>query len=179
MRATSKFLLASTVLVAIVSFYGLAGAQQMPTQRGWMGHQGMMDCPMMGGMGHHRMGGDMGWSSMGRGPMMMGSPANVEGRLAYLKAELGITEAQTKAWDGYASAAKSRMSVMFGMHDTTMQAMQSGTATARLEAHVKHMEAVTEALKALKPATDALYAVLTTEQKAKADVLLGMGCCMM
>lgn len=178
MRTSSRLLLASTTLLAIAGAYGLAGAQQMP-QRGWMGHQGMMDCPMMGGMGHHRMGGDMGWSGMGRGPMMMGSPANVEGRLAYLKAELGITEPQTKAWDGYVSAVKSRMSTMHGMHDSMMQAMQAGTATARLDAHVKHMEAMTEALKSLKPATDALYAVLTTEQKAKADVLLGIGCCMM
>ncbi len=36
-----------------------------------------------------------------------------------------------------------------------------------------------EALKALRPATDALYAVLTPDQKTKADQLLGMGCCMM
>lgn len=134
---------------------------------------------MMSGMGHHRMGGDMGWYGMRRGPMMMGSSASVEGRLAYLKAEIGITEAQAKAWDGYVGTVRSRMTAMHGMHDTMMQAMQSGTATARLDAHVKHMEAMTETLKALKPATDALYAVLTTEQKAKADLLLGMGCCMM
>jgi hypothetical protein len=38
---------------------------------------------------------------------------------------------------------------------------------------------MTAALKALKPATEALYAVLTPDQKQKADQLLGMGCCMM
>ena len=60
-----------------------------------------------------------------------------------------------------------------------MQGMQSGTAMARMDAHIKAMEAMTEALKSLKPATEALYAVLTPEQKQKADQLLGMGCCMM
>lgn len=71
------------------------------------------------------------------------------------------------------------MSTMQGMHDSMMQAMHSGTATARMDAHVKHMETMTEALKALRPATEALYAVLAADQKTKADQLLGMGCCMM
>ena len=103
----------------------------------------------------------------------------VQGHLAYLKAELGITEAQSAAWNGYLSVVNARMSSMQGMHQSMMQAMQSGSATARMDAHVKAMEAMTEALKALEPATEALYAVLTPDQKQKADQLLGMGCCMM
>ena len=41
------------------------------------------------------------------------------------------------------------------------------------------MESMVESLKALKPSTEAVYAVLTDEQKKKADQLLGGGCGMM
>ena len=55
---------------------------------------------MMGGMGRGMMMG-MGMMNPAMMGMMMGGPA-VQGRLAYMKAELGITDAQTAAWDGYA-----------------------------------------------------------------------------
>jgi len=68
---------------------------------------------------------------------------------------------------------------MQGMHADMMQIMQAGNAMARLDAHIKAMEAMLESLKALKPGTQALYAVLSDEQKKKADQLLGGGCGMM
>jgi formate hydrogenlyase subunit 6/NADH:ubiquinone oxidoreductase subunit I len=40
-----------------------------------------------------------------------------------------------------------------------------------MDAHIKAMESMVESLKALKPSTEALYAVLTDEQKQKADQL--------
>jgi hypothetical protein len=48
----------------------------------------------------------------------------MEGRLAYTKAELGITDAQTAAWDGYVTAVKARASNMQDMHTAMMQAME-------------------------------------------------------
>lgn len=129
----------------------------------------MMDPGMHGMMGQGMMGPGM---MMGYGPMM-------EGRLAYLKAELGITEAQTEAWNGYVSAVKARTSTMQSMHTTMMQAMQSGSAVERMQAHTQAMESMVESMKALTPATEALYKVLSDEQKKKADLLLGSGCCMM
>lgn len=181
MRHPAKPLLVAVLLSAGLMAAPAAMAQQMQHGPGMMGHHmmgpgnmgsGMIGCPMMGGQGMA-----MGYGQMGSGMMMTG-PA-IEGRLAYLKAELGITEAQATAWNGYATAVKGRMTGMQGTHQAMMQAWQTGTATARLDAHTKAMETMVESLKALKPATEALYAVLTTEQKAKADVLLGMGCCMM
>lgn len=155
-----KGLFSSALLsAAILLGSSVAHAQQMQPQSGMMGH-GMMGQGMMDHMG------------MMYGPML-------EGRLAYIKAELAITDAQSAAWNGYVSAAKARASGMQGMHETMMKTMQSGTAVARMDAHIKAMEGMTEALKALKPATEALYAVLTPDQKKKADLLLGMGCCMM
>ncbi len=43
----------------------------------------------------------------------------------------------------------------------------------------KTMEAMVESLKALKPVSEGLYAVLTGPQKEKADTLLGGHCGMM
>lgn len=164
MRHPAKLLLVAVLLSAGLMAAGGAQGQQM--QHG------------PGTMGHHMMGpGYNGYGMMGPGMMMYG-PA-VDARLAYLKAELGITDAQSSAWTGYVTAVKARVTTMQGTHQAMMQAWQSGTATTRLDAHTKAMEGMVETLKALKPATEALYAVLTTEQKAKADVLLGMGCCMM
>jgi LTXXQ motif family protein len=166
MRARQKFLLGAVLLSTLVTWAGSAQAQQMQHGAGMMG-----GCPMMGGQG---MMGQMPMGGMGPGMMMTG-PA-VEGRLAYLKAEFGITEAQMTAWDGYVTVVKARMLAMPGMHQTMIQA---GTAITRLDAHTKAMESMVETLKSLKPATEALYAVLTPKQKTKADQLLGMGCCMM
>ncbi len=195
MRMLQKLALASGLAVAAAAFPAMAqqGQQQMPMMGqgaggmmgqgagGMMGqggpgmmNQGMMGgCPMMGGMmgsGMHGM--------MGHG-MMMDSGPMMEGRLAYLKAELAITDAQTAAWESYAAAVRARGTVMQGMHTDMMQAMQTGSAMDRLDAHIKAMESMVESLKALKPTTEALYAVLTDEQKKKADQLLGGGCGMM
>ncbi|WBT38021.1 Spy/CpxP family protein refolding chaperone [Hyphomicrobium sp. DMF-1] len=142
------------------------------------GMQGMMGPGMQGMMGNMPMG--MGMMGQGMGPgMMMGMGSMMEGRLAYLKAELGITDTQAAAWDGYVSAVKARGNTMQSMHATMMQAMQTGSASERMQAHMQAMQSMVESMKALLPATDALYKVLSDDQKKKADLLLGSGCCMM
>ena len=64
--------------------------------------------------------------------MMMGYGPVMDGQLAYLKSELGITEAQTQAWDDYVKALKDRAATMQSMHSSMMQAMQTGTALDRM-----------------------------------------------
>jgi len=59
------------------------------------------------------------------------------------------------------------------------QTTETGSALERLDAHIKTMESMVESLKALRPATETLYKVLSADQKTKADLLLGMGGCMM
>ena len=137
---------------------------------------GMMGggCPTMGMMGR----GGLGEGGQGQGMMRrqfkMG--AMVEGRLAYLKGELDITDAQATAWEGYVSAVKARVELMKGMHESMFETMQKGTATERMDARIAGMEAMLEAMKAMKPATEALYAVLSDEQKKVADELIGTDC---
>jgi len=159
MKLRSRFL-----FLALLSALGVGAAvaeEPQPQQGSMMGYwpEGMMA--------------RMGWGMMGDyGPM-------TEGRLAYMKAELGITDAQKTEWDSYASALKSRVTTMQGMHTAMIEAMKSGNAIQRLDARINAMESMVESLKAERPAIDALYKTLSDDQRKKADLLLGMGCCMM
>lgn len=142
------------------------------------GGPGMMmggGCPTIGMMGH----GMMGWGGRGPGMMFGQQPrlgALVGGRLAYLKAELGITDEQTEAWNGYAKAVEGRLESMQTIHNSMWETLQKGTAPERMDARIASMEAMLEAMKALKPATEALYAALSEEQKKLADELIGLDC---
>jgi hypothetical protein len=133
--------------------------------------------PMMGMMG----GGCQMMGMMGmRGHGMMGRQAKmgamVDGRLAYLKSELNITDAQAEAWTGYAQAVKGRLDAMQSKRQSMMDAMQKGSAIERMNARIAGMEVMLDALKAINPAIEKLYAVLTDEQKKQADELIGMDC---
>ena len=182
MKRHSRFL--TVALISALSLgAGVALAQQGQQQMPMMGYgmgQGMMGHMGMGMMGQGNMGmmGPGMQGMMGPGMMMDFGPM-IEGRLAYMKAELGVTEAQTATWDGYVSAVKARGTTMQDMHTAMVQAMQAGSALDRLDARTKAMESMVESLKALRPVTEALYKVLSDDQKKKADLLLGMGCCMM
>lgn len=134
--------------------------------------RGMMGggCSTMGMMGENKAGHGMMRGHHAR----MGSV--VEGRLAYLKSELGVTDAQAAAWSAYADAARARVEGMESMHMDMMAAMQKGGVMERMDARIKGMEAMLESMRAMRPATEALYAVLTPEQKAIADDLIGNDC---
>ena len=162
---------------------GMMGQDGMMGPGGMMGRGGMMGqdmggqdmggCPMMGDMmGFGRRGLKQG---MGHGAMMHSIPM-MEGRLAYIKADLEITDAQMAAWDAYAAAVRAQHAPMESMHADMMKAKESGSALQRLDARIKAMESKLDGLKALKPVTEGLYAVLSDEQKKKADQLLGGGC---
>ena len=135
------------------------GTDGMPMGRDMMRMMG--DCPMMG--------------------MMMGADTSTfaEGRIAFLKAELAITDAQKAAWEAYAAALKKNLQAMQAMRQTMMKVMEAKTPTERLEAHIAAMDGRLASLKEVKPALAALYAALGDEQKKKADqILTGMGCMM-
>jgi len=135
------------------------GMDGMPMGRGMMRMMG--DCPMMG--------------------MMIGADTSTfaEGRIAFLKAELGITDAQTAAWEVYAGALKKNLQAIQAMRQTMMKVAEAKTPTERLEAHIAAMDGRLASLKEVKPSLAALYAALGAEQKKKADqILTGMGCMM-
>lgn len=138
------------------------------------------NCVMSGLMGQGQMGqgmmdqGRMGQGMMGQGHSMMG--AMTEGRLAYLKAEMDISDAQIDAWNDYADAVRVRVGLMDDMRPSMMDVMQNGSMTERMNARIAAMEAMVGAMKAVQPATEALYSTLNDDQKRMADQLMGMGC---
>lgn len=178
--------LAAAVLLAMAATSPGAQAQQqgqehMPMKgagmRGMMGQQ-MMGPGMMGGGGMMCPGMMGAGSMMGHGKMMNYGPM-IEGHLAYIKAELAITDAETSAWTGYANAVKGRAAAMQDAHKAMMDAMTAGSALERLDARTRALQMLLDSMKALRPATEALYNTLNDEQKKKADPLLAGGGCMM
>jgi hypothetical protein len=164
---------------------GAGGSGQSGMDHGGMGHGGgmdhggMMGQGMMGGMDHGATGGGAG----GHGGMMMGhmmcrTTEHVEGRLAYLKAELKLTDAQTPQWNAFADAVKSStqkagqacasMHEHGGSESSGMSGM-SGGVLQHLGMMEKMMGAHLEEIRAIKAAAEPLFAVLTDEQKKIAD----------
>ena len=133
---------------------------------------GMMGggCPMMGMIGHGMMGQGTMWGHQ------TGMGAIVDGRLAYLKGELKITDAQIDAWNGYAEAVKGRVNVMQGIRERMIDAMQKGGAVERMDVRISGMEAMLETMKTVEPEMVKLYSALTVEQKKIADQLIGVDC---
>jgi len=135
------------------------GMRDMPMGRGMMGMMG--NCPMMG----MSMGGD--------------TSTFADGRVAFLKAELAITDAQKAVWDAYAAALKKNLQGMQAMRETMMKVMVAKTPTERLDAHIAAMDGRLASLKDVKPALADLYKALSDDQKKKADeILTQMGCMM-
>ena len=128
------------------------------------GMAGGGDMPMMGMM---RM-------MMGRdGMSMMGAMArHVEGRLAFLKTELKITDAQLPLWNAVADAMRANAKNMGDMAGGMMGGSQTATLPDKLAMREKMMTTHLEALRKFKAAVDPLYAALSDEQKKTADELL-------
>lgn len=128
--------------------------------------------------------GMMGQGMMGRRMTGQGTPSGnqeqmgalADSRLAHLKTELKITDGQADVWKAYVDAIKARVTVMQGLRTTMMDAMDKGGAVDRMDIRIKSMEAMVESMKAVKPATEKLYAALTAEQKKAADQLIGVDC---
>lgn len=133
------------------------------TARQGMGPGGMMGGGMMG----------QGGMPMGGMPMMGMMQGHIEGRIAFLKTELKITDAQLPLWNTVAEAIRANGKAGMGMMSTDSKLPD------RLAAREKAATARLEALRKFKAAADPLYATLADDQKKTADDLLmspvGMG----
>ena len=154
-----------------------AAAPQLPGCPGGAAAMGKNGAPMMnmGSMMDGGMGQMMGAMQSGRGGSTMMPFEHTEGRLAFIKAELAVTDAQTPQWNAFADAlrasSKSMRETMANM--ATAQPDKPWTAADRTGAMVQMMTARLEGMKAVAAAEKALYAVLTDAQKETADDLLG------
>jgi hypothetical protein len=114
----------------------------------------------------------MGQDGMGGMPMMAVMAGHVEGRLAFLKTELKITDAQLLLWNTFAEAVRDNAKAMADMQGGMMGASQSMTLPDKLAMREKMMTAHLGALRKLKATVDPLYAALGDDQKKTADEIM-------
>lgn len=159
------------------------------------GHGGMMGG--MGGMMGGMMGGGMSGMSHGGGAdsgggmhgmmkrMMCRMTEHVEGRLAYLKAELKLNDSQTPQWnlfaDNYRAASQKTAQLCDAIDKDADGHAAHGGVLGHLSKMDHHMSAHLESVRAIKGAIEPLFASLSEEQKKTANQVmtgimgLGMG----
>src|SRR5512143_3984609 len=131
---------------------------------GMMGH-GDWAPWMMGPGGHHGM-------MMAPGMIQ----AFAEGKLAFLKSWLGITEAQSGPWNAFADVVRAEAKSLTEAQQKRMptSGQPEWTLPQWIDRHLQTMDECLVAMKKVKPALDALYQALTPEQRQKADQLIRM-----
>ena len=139
--------------------------------------QNMMgDMPMMNMMGMMRM-----MEMMGPGTAAID---HIEGRIAFLRFELNITEAQASAWNAFADAMRTNAKKLAEVRASMMPQPDAGqqqapTVAERLDRQERRLLARLEGTRALKSAVTNLYGTLSEDQKKTANELLapqmGMG----
>ena len=138
-----------------------------PPAAGMAGPGGMMPMPpaMMSMM-----------SSM-MGMAKMQPPAapldRVEGRIAFIRAELGVTDAQAPAFDQFAQALRTARGHLTeaGQALSASHNGQSGSPS-RLEAYERHLSMRLDSLRGARESYQRLYATLSPAQKQTADELV-------
>lgn len=120
---------------------------------------------------------------MGSGMGGMATIDRVEGRIAFLRAELKITDAQADAWNGFADVlranAKRLAEVRVAIMPKPGDAQPASTLAARLDQQEQWLAARLDGTRAMKSAFAKLNEALSDDQKKTANDLLtphmGMG----
>ena len=158
---------------------GATQPQSPPAQPGMMG-QGMGGRGMMGNMpmaNMMQMMGMMGQRGSEAGCAGMGGMATidrVEGRIAFLRAELKITEAQSSAWNAFADALRANAKSLGEVRASMMPQAAAGQQglVERLALQEKWLAARLEGTRAIKSALTNLVGTLSDDQKKAAEELL-------
>ena len=151
---------------------------------------GMGNMPMMGMMNDmknmmsgmsmmHNMGMMQSMGMMGPGMGGMATIDRIEGRIAFLRAELKIADAQAGAWNGFADAlrtnakklAEVRASMMVRPADAEAKAAALGD---RLDQQEQWLMARLDGIRTMKSAFAKLNATLSDDQKKTANDLLAL-----
>ena len=165
---------AAVALVIATAVIGTATAQNQPAQQGGTNPGAMMGFGMMGPgmMGYDGGAGMMHWGASGSA-MCSAMAGHIDGRLAYAKAELKITDAQESLWNSYAAAARDSANTMI-TRCMAMMGRHSGSTVSlpdRLDQNEQLMAAQLDALRATNKALKPLYGALSESQKQTADQL--------
>jgi len=141
--------------------------------QGMMGGRGMMgdNMPMMQMM---RMIGQSGAEAGCAGMSDMATIDRVEGRIAFLKTELKITDAQDAAWNAFADTLRTNAKKLGEVRASMMPQAGAGQqgVVDRLALQEKWLAARLEGTRAIKSALTSLVGILSDDQKKTADELL-------
>ena len=111
----------------------------------------------------------------GPGPFIMGSPVtdHVEGRIAFLRAELKITEAQANSWNALSDALRANAKRLGDARQSVMKPDKAPMTFAEsLDVQERWLSARLDGTRAIKTAYTALFAKLSDEQRKFANELL-------
>lgn len=162
-------------------------AQMQPAPGGMrMGDDDRMGMP--GGMGsasgpqqqQAMMGGCQSMMQMMQGMMRMGggapatgsSAARLEGRIAFLRTELRITDAQASAWDAFAATLRSGREHLDAARAALQESGSAADPMARLASFESHLRERVEAIHKTRMAFDTLYGQLDDAQKRAATATM-------
>jgi len=115
--------------------------------------------------------GGMPMMPMGQNGMAM-MAKHIDGRLAFLKTELKITDAQLPLWNALAQAMRANATAMQAMPDAMMGMSKAATLPDKLTERETMLTARIEAVRKLKGAVDPLYAALDANHKKTADEIM-------
>lgn len=165
MSRTRSSILFSLMFVGASMFaYGPAAQEQSPPGRfpDWS-MPFMMDMPW-------------GWSFGMEGWGESHMTERIDGRLAYLEAEIGITNDQSPAWNRFAEEVRTSVEAHNSMMRQHWNAADNQTQPApeRISEQIDLMRARLTQLESLQAAVEALYGSLDAEQRREADTLLGV-----
>lgn len=170
-----KMYAAVVALGLATTLAGIANAQNRqspwgPGMMGWgYGPESSYGPGMMGN------GGPWPWGRReGRQDFCSAMLGRIDGRLAYIKAELKIASDQEGLWNTYADAARNSANAMLA-RCTAVEGRRSGTAVSlpdQLDQDEQYMTAQLDALQSMNKALKPLYAALNETQKQRADQLV-------
>ena len=156
---------------------GMMGQGMMGGAQGMMGSRGMMggNMPMTNMMQMMGMMGQSGAETGCAGMSGMATIDRVEGRIAFLRTELKITDAQNAAWNAFAVALRANAKSLGEVRASIMP--QAGAAQQSLIDRValqeKWLAARLEGTRAIKSALTNLLGTLSDDQRKTAEELLG------
>lgn len=105
--------------------------------------------------------------------MGMDTIDHIEGRVAFLRTELKITEAQQPAWNAFADALRANAKALGEMRGSMMSPQGAGAGLVeKLAFQEKWLAARLEGTRAMKSALTNLVSTFSGEQKKAADELL-------
>ncbi len=153
MKTLRKRLIVTTLMAGL----GLGGAAALAGPWG-----GGADCPMHGGKGYGRMGGDpeqrMAWRQQRHAE-----------RMELLEARLKLKPEQQTAWKGFLTAQESQRAERMKMWQDRADRKDSMTLNAHFEERTQALEQRLAGLKTMAKAAGELYAALDTDQKQVMD----------